>query len=236
MSKGKVVKEVLKAGANAIKKASNKAGTKTPVKKAAKKAVKKVARNPVKKVASNPVKKVASNPVKKVARKQTARSVANRPIQGPQTAAESVAGRPMQGPANYSGRYWKDKAKAEEALKKAQEKFMNSAGVGPMDAKRAGASEARKKVKESISKINKSRKRVGRTIKSVKKRAKAVAKHQLTTAGVSGYVGAKLAGGGKNNNATQETSNAPARQKTNGSYFTQAELEAARKRLEARKK
>ncbi len=228
MSKGKIVKEVLKAGANAIKKATNKTVAQKPVKKAAKKAVKKVA--------SNPVKKVASNPVKKVAKKATPRSVAGRPMQGPQTAAESVAGRPMQGPANYSGRYWKDKAKAEEALKKSQEKFMNSAGVGPMDAKRAGASEARKKVKESISKINKSRKRVNRTIQNVKKKAKGVAKHQLTTAGVSGYVGAKLAGGGKNNSATENKPNAPARQKTNGSYFTQAELDAARKRLEARKK
>ena len=80
---------------------------------------------------------------------------------------------------------------------------------------------ARKKTKESLSKITPTGKKAKRAIKATKKKVGkalkspvgAIAAYEGTKAGYK-----KLTGSGK-------------KKKTNGSYFTQAELDAARKRL-----
>lgn len=196
MAKAKIVKALVKGAAKAVKKAVKK---KALAKKAAKKVAKKVS-------------------VKKVLVKKTA---PKRPVQGPITRQQAAGSGPVQGPSNYKGRYYKDKAKAAKALKESQEKFMNAAGTGAKEARKEGASAARKKIKKSLSKINRNSKKVKNAIKATKKKVGkalkspvgAIAAYEGTKAGYK-----KLTGSGK-------------KKKTNGSYFTQAELDAARKRL-----
>ena len=207
MAKAKIVKALVKGAAKVVKKAVKK-------KALAKKAAKKVAKKAVKKT---PAKKVAKAPAKKAVEK----TAPKRPVQGPITRQQAAGSGPVQGPSNYKGRYYKDKAKAAKALKESQEKFMNAAGTGAKEARKEGASAARKKIKKSLSKINRDGKKVKKAIMATKKKVGkalkspvgAIAAYEGTKAGYK-----KLTGSGK-------------KKKTNGSYFTQAELDAARKRL-----
>ena len=157
-----------------------------------------------KKEAASAGKKAASKrPVQgPITRQQAA---GNGPVQGPITRQQAAGGGPVQGPVNYKGRYFKDKAIAEARK----------------EGRKEGASAARKKIKKSLSKINRGSKKVKKAVKATKKKVGkalkspvgAIAAYEGTKAGYN-----KLTGSGK-------------KKKTNGSYFTQAELDAARKRL-----
>ena len=180
---------------------------KPPLSKAAKKA------NDAKVAPKKVAKKVAKKaPAKKVAAKKVAKKAAPKgPKQGPKTAAESVKGKPIQGPSNYKGNFFKNK---EKALKESQEKFMNSKGRGK--AKSKSGKSARQAGYDAGKKAA-----TGKTLKKVKKGAVKVAKSRITQGVGAGYAGAKLGSSGNGKSTNPQASK----------YFTEAELQAARRRV-----
>ena len=200
-----------KRATNAINKQVAAVNKGKPALKAAKA---KVAR--AKKVAAKktPAKKAPAKkaPAKKAPAKKTA---PKGPKQGPKTAAESVKGKPMQGPANYKGNFFKNK---EKALKEAQAKFMNSKGSSKPKVKSKSGESARSAGYKAGKKAA-----AGKTLKKVKKGAVKVAKSRITQGIASGAIGAKLGGGGGGSES----------KKSKSKYFTEAELQAARRRMQA---
>lgn len=193
-----------KRATNAINKQVAAVNKGKPALKAAKA---KVAR--AKKVAAKkaPAKKAPAKkaPAKKVAAKKVAKK----------TAAESVKGKPVQGPANYKGNFFKNK---EKALKEAQAKFMNSKGYSKPKVKSKSGESARSAGYKAGKKAA-----AGKTLKKVKKGVVKVAKSRITQGIASGAIGAKLGGGGGGSES----------KKSKSKYFTEAELQAARRRMQA---
>jgi hypothetical protein len=200
-----------KRATNAINKQVAAVNKGKPALKAAKA---KVAR--AKKVAAKktPAKKTPAKkaPAKKAPAKKTA---PKGPKQGPKTAAESVKGKPMQGPANYKGNFFKNK---EKALKEAQAKFMNSKAYSKPKVKSKSGESARSAGYKAGKKAA-----AGKTLKKVKKGVVKVAKSRITQGIASGAIGAKLGGGGGGSES----------KKSKSKYFTEAELQAARRRMKA---
>jgi len=205
-----------KRATNAINKQVAAVNKGKPALKAAKA---KVAR--AKKVAAKkaPAKKAPAKkaPAKKVAAKKVAKKTAPKgPKQGPKTAAESVKGKPVQGPANYKGNFFKNK---EKALKEAQAKFMNSKGYSKPKVKSKSGESARSAGYKAGKKAATSK-----TAKKVAKKAKKAIKSPVgAIAAYEGtkYAGKKLLGGGSES------------KKSKSKYFTEAELQAARRRMQA---
>jgi hypothetical protein len=119
----------------------------------------------------------------------------------------------MQGPANYKGNFFKNK---EKALKESQAKFMNSKGKGKTNAKSKSGESARSAGYKAGKKAA-----TGKTLKKVKKGAVKVAKSRITQGVGAGYAGAKLGSNGNGGSTNPKASK----------YFTEAELQAARRRV-----
>ena len=127
-----------------------------------------------------------------------------------------MKGKPVQGPANYKGNFFKNK---EKALKEAQAKFMNSKGSSKPKAKSKSGESARSAGYKAGKKAATSR-----TAKKVAKKAKKAIKSPVgAIAAYEGtkYAGKKLLGGGSES------------KKSKSKYFTEAELQAARRRMQA---
>ena len=218
----------------AAKKVAKKAPVKTATKKtAAKKAPAKKApakKAPAKKTATKKTatKKTATKKTatKKTATKKTAtKKTATKETATKKTATKKVAAKkvakkvepegPIQGPANYKGSFFKNK---EKALKESQAKFMNSKGSSKPKVKSKSGESARSAGYKAGKKAA-----TGRTLKKVKKGAAKVAKSRITQGIASGAIGAKLGGGGGGSES----------KKTKSKYFTEAELQAARRRMQA---
>ena len=220
-AKGVKVTPIKKALTPAQRKANDaaaKAGKRVSANpKVAKKAAKKVAKKAAKKVAKKaPVKKAAAKkaPTKKVAAKKVPKKTAPKgPKQGPKTAAESVKGKPLQGPSNYKGSFFKNK---ESALNKSKSKFMNSKGRGKAKSK-SGESARQAGYRAGRASVG------GKAAKKVKKGAGKVLKSRITQGVGAGYAGAKLGSSGNGGSSNPQSSK----------YFTEAELEAARRRVKA---
>ena len=199
-----------KRATNAINKQVAAVNKGKPALKAAKA---KVAR--AKKVAAKkaPAKKAPAKkaPAKKApAKKAPAKKVATKKV-----AKKVAPERPIQGPSNYKGNFFKNKAKA---LKESQEKFMNSKAYSKPKPKSKSGESARSAGYKAGKKAA-----TGRTLKKVKKGAAKVAKSRITQGIASGAIGAKLGGGGGGSES----------KKSKSKYFTEAELQAARRRMQA---
>ena len=127
-----------------------------------------------------------------------------------------MKGKPVQGPANYKGNFFKNK---EKALKEAQAKFMNSKGSSKPKAKAKSGKSARQAGYDAGKKAatSKKAKKVAKKVKkAIKSPVGAIAAYEGTK-----YAGKKLLGGGSEG------------KKSKSKYFTEAELQAARRRMQA---
>jgi hypothetical protein len=169
-------------------------------------AAKKVAKKaPVKKAPAKkaPAKKVAA---KKVAAKKTPKKTPKKA-----TAAQTKAAKAKNAAAAQK--------KADAAnLKESQENFMNSKAYSKPKVKSKSGESARSAGYKAGKKAA-----GGKTLKKVKKGVAKVAKSRITQGIASGAVGAKLGGGGGGSEDKQSKSK----------YFTEAELQAARRRMQA---
>ena len=193
------------------KTAAKKVAKKAPVKTAAKKAPVKKApakKAPAKKVAAKKVaaKKVAANKTPKVAAKKTPKKTPKKA-----TAAQTKAAKAKKAAAAQK--------KADAAnLKESQENFMSSKAYSKPKVKSKSGESARSAGYKAGKKAA-----GGKTLKKVKKGVAKVAKSRITQGIASGAVGAKLGGGGGGSEDKQSKSK----------YFTEAELQAARRRMQA---
>ena len=163
-------------------------------------------------------KKVAAkkSPAKKApAKKAPAKKAPAKKAPAKKVAKKVAPERPIQGPANYKGNFFKNK---EKALKEAQAKFMNSKGSSKPKAKAKSGKSARQAGYDAGKKAA-----GGKTLKKVKKGVAKVAKSRITQGIASGAIGAKLGGGGGGSES----------KKSKSKYFTEAELQAARRRMQA---
>jgi hypothetical protein len=196
---------------NKRQKALDSAKTPAPTKTAAKKVAKKA---PVKTAAKKaPVKKAPAKkaPAKKVAAKKVAAKKTPKKTPKKATAAQTKAAKAKKAAAAQK--------KADAAnLKESQENFMNSKAYSKPKVKSKSGESARSAGYKAGKKAA-----GGKTLKKVKKGVAKVAKSRITQGIASGAVGAKLGGGGGGSEDKQSKSK----------YFTEAELQAARRRMQA---
>ena len=176
----------------------------------AKKAGKAISTNPKVKAVKKAVKKAPAKtaPAKTATKKTATKKVATKKVATKKVATKKVA--------TKKAATKKAAKNKEKALRESQEKFMNSKGRGK--AKSKSGKSARQAGYDAGKKAA-----TGKTLKKVKKGAVKVAKSRITQGVGAGYAGAKL---GSNSNGGSTNPQA-------SKYFTEAELEAARRRVKA---